>query len=97
MLPKLAADAGIDVLHSLASIAPGRGSFARVVTIHDVIYRIHPEAHGWRTLALRGLIPLAWFVYGPAPTKRPAPFNSARVISLRRSSSSPPGTWWAPM
>jgi glycosyltransferase involved in cell wall biosynthesis len=30
-----------------------------VVTIHDVIYRIHPEAHGWRSLALRALIPLA--------------------------------------
>ncbi len=30
-----------------------------VVTLHDVIYRIHPEAHGWRTLALRALIPLA--------------------------------------
>jgi glycosyltransferase involved in cell wall biosynthesis len=30
-----------------------------VVTIHDVIYRIHPDAHGWRSLALRALIPLA--------------------------------------
>jgi glycosyltransferase involved in cell wall biosynthesis len=30
-----------------------------VTTIHDVIYRIHPEAHGWRTVALRALIPLA--------------------------------------
>jgi glycosyltransferase involved in cell wall biosynthesis len=59
LLPKLARDAGVDVLHSLASTAPSRGAFARVVTIHDVIYRIHPEAHGWRTLALRGLIPLA--------------------------------------
>jgi len=59
LLPKLAERAGVDVLHSLASTAPARGSFARVVTIHDVIYRIHPEAHGWRTLALRALIPLA--------------------------------------
>jgi glycosyltransferase involved in cell wall biosynthesis len=59
LLPKRAEQAGVDVLHSLASTAPGRGSFARVVTIHDVIYRIHPEAHGWRTLALRALIPLA--------------------------------------
>ena len=59
LLPRLAREAGVDVLHSLASTAPSRGAFARVVTIHDVIYRIHPEAHGWRTLALRGLIPLA--------------------------------------
>ena len=50
---------GVDVVHSLASTAPGWGSFRRVVTIHDVIYRIHPEAHGWRSLALRALIPLA--------------------------------------
>jgi glycosyltransferase involved in cell wall biosynthesis len=59
LLPRLAQDAGVDVVHSLASTAPARGAFARVVTIHDVIYRIHPEAHGWRTLALRLLIPLA--------------------------------------
>ena len=59
VLPRLAQDAGVDVVHSLASTAPARGAFARVVTIHDVIYRIHPEAHGWRTLALRLLIPLA--------------------------------------
>jgi glycosyltransferase involved in cell wall biosynthesis len=59
LLPKLAERAAVDVMHSLASTAPARGSFARVVTIHDVIYRLHPEAHGWRTLALRALIPLA--------------------------------------
>jgi glycosyltransferase involved in cell wall biosynthesis len=59
LLPKRAQQAGVDVLHSLASTAPARGRFARVVTIHDVIYRIHPEAHGWRSLALRALIPLA--------------------------------------
>jgi glycosyltransferase involved in cell wall biosynthesis len=59
LLPRLAGRAGVDVLHSLASTAPTWGSFTRVVTIHDVIYRIHPEAHGWRTLALRALIPLA--------------------------------------
>jgi glycosyltransferase involved in cell wall biosynthesis len=59
LLPRLAQRSGVDVLHSLASTAPGLGSFARVVTIHDVIYRIYPEAHGWRSLALRALIPLA--------------------------------------
>jgi glycosyltransferase involved in cell wall biosynthesis len=59
LLPRLAQRAGVDVLHSLASTAPGWGSFARVASIHDVIYRIHPDAHGWRSLALRALIPLA--------------------------------------
>jgi glycosyltransferase involved in cell wall biosynthesis len=59
MLPRLAQEAGVDVVHSLASTAPSRGSFARVVTIHDLIYRIHPDAHGWRSFALRLLIPLA--------------------------------------
>jgi glycosyltransferase involved in cell wall biosynthesis len=59
LLPRLAQRSGVDVLHSLASTAPGWGSFARVATIHDVIYRIYPDAHGWRSLALRALIPLA--------------------------------------
>jgi glycosyltransferase involved in cell wall biosynthesis len=60
LLPTLARRAGADIVHSLASTAPGWGSFRRVVTIHDVIYRIHPEAHaGWRSLALRALVPLA--------------------------------------
>jgi glycosyltransferase involved in cell wall biosynthesis len=59
LLPRQAQRAGVDVVHSLASTAPGWGSFRRVVTIHDVIYRIHPDAHGWRSFALRALIPLA--------------------------------------
>jgi glycosyltransferase involved in cell wall biosynthesis len=60
LLPTLAQRAGVDVVHSLASTAPSWGPFRRVVTIHDVIYRIHPEAHaGWRSLALRALVPLA--------------------------------------
>jgi glycosyltransferase involved in cell wall biosynthesis len=59
VLPRLARRAKVDVLHSLASTAPAWGSFRRVVTIHDLIYRIHPEAHGWRTFAMRALIPLA--------------------------------------
>lgn len=60
LLPGLAKRAGVDLLHSLASTAPAWGSFARVVTIHDVIYRIHPEAHGgWRALGMRVLVPLA--------------------------------------
>jgi hypothetical protein len=38
LLPGLAAAAGCDVVHSLASTAPLRGRFARVTTIHDLNY-----------------------------------------------------------
>jgi len=59
-LPRLARRAGVDVLHSLASTAPLWGRFARVVTIHDLIYRLHPEAHqGLRTRGMQVLVPLA--------------------------------------
>jgi glycosyltransferase involved in cell wall biosynthesis len=58
-LPVLAQNEKVEILHSLASTAPAWGAFRRVVTIHDVIYKIHPEAHGWRSGALRMLIPLA--------------------------------------
>jgi glycosyltransferase involved in cell wall biosynthesis len=60
LLPRLAARAGVDVLHSLASTAPAWGSFRRVVTIHDLIYRLYPEAHGrLRSLGMSRLVPLA--------------------------------------
>jgi glycosyltransferase involved in cell wall biosynthesis len=59
-LPRLAARAGVDIVHSLGSTGPARGRFRRVVTIHDLIYRVHPEAHaGLRTLGMRVLVPLA--------------------------------------
>jgi glycosyltransferase involved in cell wall biosynthesis len=60
LLPRLAARAGVDLVHSLASTAPARGPFRRVVTIHDLIYKVIPEAHfGLRTLGMRLLVPLA--------------------------------------
>jgi glycosyltransferase involved in cell wall biosynthesis len=60
LLPRLARRAGVDVLHSLGSTAPGRGDFARVTTIHDLHYRIVPDAHfGLRALGMRALVPLA--------------------------------------
>jgi glycosyltransferase involved in cell wall biosynthesis len=60
LLPRLAAHAGVDVLHSLASTAPLWGRFRRVVTIHDLIYRIYPEAHfGLRARGMSLLVPLA--------------------------------------
>jgi glycosyltransferase involved in cell wall biosynthesis len=60
LLPRIAARAGIDLLHSLGSTAPAWGRFRRVVTIHDLIYRRFPEAHmGIRDLGMRVLVPLA--------------------------------------
>ena len=60
LLPRLAKRAGVEVVHSLASTAPARGDFRRVVTIHDVIYRTHPEAHArTRSVGMAILVPLA--------------------------------------
>jgi glycosyltransferase involved in cell wall biosynthesis len=60
LLPRLAARAGVDLVHSLASTAPAWGPFTRVVTVHDLIYRHLPAAHsGMRALAMRLLVPLA--------------------------------------
>jgi glycosyltransferase involved in cell wall biosynthesis len=60
LLPGLAAQAGVDVLHSLASTGPGWGRFRRVVTVHDLIYARYPEAHGGlRARGMRLLVPLA--------------------------------------
>jgi glycosyltransferase involved in cell wall biosynthesis len=59
LLPRLAARAGVDLIHSLASTAPAWGRFRRVVTVHDLIYRRYPETHGGiRQLGMRALIPL---------------------------------------
>jgi glycosyltransferase involved in cell wall biosynthesis len=60
LLPGLARRAGVEVLHSMASTAPAFGRFRRVVTIHDLHYRVVPDAHfGVRGLGMRVLVPLA--------------------------------------
>jgi glycosyltransferase involved in cell wall biosynthesis len=60
LLPTLAARAGVDLLHSLGSTAPIWGRMTRVVTIHDVIYKLYPEAHfGIKSLGMRALVPLS--------------------------------------
>jgi glycosyltransferase involved in cell wall biosynthesis len=60
LLPRMAARAGVELMHSLASTAPLRGRFRRVVTIHDVIYARFPEAHtGIRGKGMRLLVPWA--------------------------------------
>jgi glycosyltransferase involved in cell wall biosynthesis len=59
-VPRLAARAGCDIVHSLGSTAPLRGRFRRVTTIHDLNYKIVPEAHfGVRALGMRVLVPAA--------------------------------------
>jgi glycosyltransferase involved in cell wall biosynthesis len=59
-LPRLAAAAGCDVVHSLASTAPLRGPFRRVTTIHDLNYKLVSEAHfGLLGLGMRVLVPAA--------------------------------------
>ena len=60
LLPRLAARAGVNLVHSLASTAPLWGRFRRVVTVHDLIYARFPEAHaGIRDKGMRVLVPQA--------------------------------------
>jgi glycosyltransferase involved in cell wall biosynthesis len=60
LLPRLARRAGVDVLHSLGSTSPAWGAFRRVTTVHDLNYRVVPEAHfGVRGLGMRMLVPLS--------------------------------------
>jgi len=57
-LPRLAREAGCDLVHSLASTGPLRGPFVRVATIHDLNYKLVPEAHfGVRRLGMGLLVP----------------------------------------
>jgi glycosyltransferase involved in cell wall biosynthesis len=59
-VPGLADRAGADLLHSLASTAPLHGRARRITTIHDLNYKLVPEAHfGVRGLGMRLLVPAA--------------------------------------
>ena len=59
-LPPLAHRAGCRLVHNLASTAPLVGRFVRVTTIHDLNYRMVPEAHfGIRRLGMAALVPAA--------------------------------------
>lgn len=60
VLPRAAARAGCDLVHSLASTAPSVGPFKRIATIHDLNYLLVPDAHfGLRALGMRALVPLS--------------------------------------
>jgi glycosyltransferase involved in cell wall biosynthesis len=59
-VPRLARAAGCELVHSLASTAPLWGPFRRVTTIHDLNYKLVPDAHfGVRGLGMRVLVPAA--------------------------------------
>jgi glycosyltransferase involved in cell wall biosynthesis len=60
LLAPMAARAGVELMHSMASTAPVWGRFRRVVTVHDLIYARFPEAHsGVREKGMRVLVPAA--------------------------------------
>ncbi len=65
--------AAIDVLHSPANFGPTGGSFARVLTVHDVLFRSHPE-----------LVPLAGRLGTEALLPRAAR-RAHRVITVSRA------------
>ena len=72
-LPLMAARAGVDLVHSLASTAPLWGPFRRVTTVHDLIYKRFPDAHqGIRARGMGVLVP--WGVR-----------RSDRVIAISQS------------
>jgi glycosyltransferase involved in cell wall biosynthesis len=60
LLPRLLRRERVELVHSLGSTAPARPGVPSVVTLHDVIYARHPEAHTRpRRLGMRVLVPLA--------------------------------------
>jgi glycosyltransferase involved in cell wall biosynthesis len=60
LVPPIAMRARVHLLHSLANVGPAWGRFRRVLTVHDLIYKMFPEAHqGLRARALGVIMPLA--------------------------------------
>jgi glycosyltransferase involved in cell wall biosynthesis len=60
LLPWMAAREGVELVHSLASTAPLRGRFHKVVTVHDLVYAHFPDTHaGIRDKGMKVLVPWA--------------------------------------
>ncbi|MDA8068619.1 MAG: glycosyltransferase family 1 protein [Actinomycetota bacterium] len=60
LLPLLARRAGVDLVHSLANTGPLWGQFKRVLTVHDIHFKLVPEAHTLpMRLGMSVLVPLA--------------------------------------
>jgi glycosyltransferase involved in cell wall biosynthesis len=73
LLPVAVRRARVDLLHNLFTTAPVLPGVPQVTTIHDVIYKHHPEAHqGVMARGMAALVPLA--------ARR-----SGRVITVSRS------------
>ena len=61
LLPLAAARKRVDLLHSLANLAPAWGPYRRLLTVHDLIHRTFPDAHdGLRAKALSVVMPLGF-------------------------------------
>jgi len=59
LLPAMAARKRIDLLHSVANLAPAWGPYRRLLTVHDLIHRTFPDAHeGAKAKALSVIMPL---------------------------------------
>jgi glycosyltransferase involved in cell wall biosynthesis len=59
-VPAAAARARVDLLHSPANFGPVAGPFARVLTVHDLLFRVHPELLSpAMRLGTAALLPLA--------------------------------------
>jgi glycosyltransferase involved in cell wall biosynthesis len=60
LLPRLLRRHGSQLLHSLGGTAPARPGRPSVLTLHDVIYALYPQAHTrLMALGMRVLVPLA--------------------------------------
>jgi glycosyltransferase involved in cell wall biosynthesis len=58
LLPLAAARRRVDLLHSLANLAPAWGRYRRLLTVHDLIHRTFPDAHeGMKAKALSVVMP----------------------------------------
>jgi glycosyltransferase involved in cell wall biosynthesis len=61
LLPVAAARRRVDLLHSVANLAPAWGPYRRLLTVHDLIHRTFPDAHeGFRAHALSVVMPLGF-------------------------------------
>jgi glycosyltransferase involved in cell wall biosynthesis len=60
LLPRRAAQAGVQLLHSLGTTAPLHSRAVRVVTVHDLIYEWYPDAFPRAARAgLKAIVPLS--------------------------------------
>jgi glycosyltransferase involved in cell wall biosynthesis len=59
LLPKAVARAEADLLHNVFNTAPARPRVPQVTTIHDVVFKRHPETHGLLAKGVEVLVPLA--------------------------------------